>query len=109
MINSLKKGKAFERFVAQWLREEFKIQARRGQQFCGLDGSHDIVSNLPINFECKNTNSFSLHKSMEQAERDSSGKTIPVVIYKSNRKEPVLIVKLNKLKELVKCLAPYTE
>ncbi len=106
-INSRAKGARFERWVANWLKEEMAIEARRGQQFCGISGSHDIVLNLPVNFECKHVSNFSLYKAMEQAERDSGEKTIPVVVYKTNKKDPVLIVKLSRLKDLVKCLADH--
>ena len=59
MVDSRNKGKVGERELAKKLRE-YGFEARRGQQYCGADGSADVVGLEGVHIECKRTERLSL-------------------------------------------------
>jgi hypothetical protein len=85
-MNSREKGKRGER---QW-RDELRAagyEARRGQQFCGLPESPDVVCDaLPwIHFEVKAVEKLNIWDAMAQAWRDAhvtANKKVPIVAHK---------------------------
>lgn len=60
------KGKRGERELAGILRD-YGYDTRRGQQFCGSDGSADVVGLPGIHIECKRVEKLNLLEAMEQA------------------------------------------
>lgn len=101
---SLVKGKCYEREVAQWFRENFDCTATRSQQYCGKGGDADLAINMPIHVECKRVEAFSLYTALSQAKADAKEGVVPVVIHRKNNKPSVLIIELDKLKELIAAL-----
>lgn len=100
-INSRTKGKQGELEISHILKDN-GIEARRGQQFSGGADSPDVVADMPgIHIEVKRVESFNLRKAMEQAERDSNGKT-PVVFQRGNRQRWVTVLFLEDFLELYK-------
>ena len=107
MTNSRAKGKRGELEYAHWLRDNFGLDARRGQQYCGLAGNADVVNGFPNTHpECKWTESLNLGKAMMQAVADCGGDAIPYVVSKKNRQDMLITVRANDLKEF--CTAVVT-
>lgn len=109
MVNSIKKGKAFERTVVN-LFKAAGVNARRTQQFAGNtgDASDVLLIDFPhIHVECKayhRITKANLLSFYEQCERDTAqNKKKWVVIYKSDG-QPLKIMSLypydTKLSEL---------
>lgn len=101
-INSRNKGASGERELAHELERVLGCSARRGQQFSGGPDSPDVVTNIPgIHIECKRTERFNLYAAMEQSTRDAGENNIPVVCHRSNRKDWVVVVRLDDLPRLL--------
>ena len=87
-INSRMKGKRGELAACSAWREE-GWAARRSQQFCGAGGeSADIlVEDLPANLhiEVKCVEKLNLQQAMDQARRDASPGSTPIVMHKRSR------------------------
>lgn len=83
MVNSRQKGAAYERHVASLFRGE-GYEARRGQQFCGLNGAADVVDVPHLHIECKAVERLNLYDAIAQAKRDARDGEIPIVIHKKN-------------------------
>tara|TARA_R100001530_G_scaffold14326_1_gene12968 strand:- start:1167 stop:1523 length:357 start_codon:yes stop_codon:yes gene_type:complete len=98
MTNSRAKGKRGELEYAHWLQDNFGLNARRGQQYCGLAGNADVVGGFPNTHpECKWTESLNLLKAMAQAVADC-GDAIPYVVSKKNRQDILITVRASDLK-----------
>lgn len=78
---SREKGKRGEREFAKLCRE-FGYNARRGQQYNGLDGE-DVVGLDGIHVEVKRVEKLNIEKALQQAEKDRQGK-IPIVAHRKN-------------------------
>ena len=104
MINSRSKGARFEREVAKWLRDQFGLDARRGQQFAGGPDSPDVVGWRGVHIEAKHVERLNIEDAMVQSERDA-GANVPVVIHKKNRTAAMLTVRLEDLERLGVCIA----
>lgn len=98
--NSREKGKVGERELVHAIKEHLGLSTRRGQQFCGADGSADVVGMEGIHVECKRDEALNLYKAMLQAEGDSKG-GIPTVWHRKNRQPWMVTVKLVDLLEFV--------
>jgi len=87
-INSRQKGAAGEREWAKLCREQGFEDARRGQQFSGIEGK-DVVGLPDIHVEVKRVERLNISKAMEQAIEDSKDTEIPIVAHrkKSGRVE----------------------
>ena len=83
------KGARFERWVADYLRQE-GYDCRRSAQYCGNTGDAPDVIGLPyIHIECKAYKDKEWDDSwMEQAKRDAHGNSIPVVLHKVDYHKP---------------------
>lgn len=84
MTNSRAKGARAERELAKILREHGFEDARRGQQFSGLEGE-DVVGIPFVHIECKNVQRLNLRDAMAQSERDAREDQYPVVMHKKDR------------------------
>lgn len=86
MKNSREKGKRYELHVAGLFKAE-GYEARRSQQFAGINGDADVVGVPGIHIEAKAREAMShsqLYDAMSQAKRDKREGEIPVVIHKKN-------------------------
>jgi len=91
-INSRTKGAQAEREVAQLLRNQGHIEARRGQQYSGLKGDADVVGVKGIHIEVKRQERVIDEKWLNQAEHDARLGDVPVVMYRrSHEKWKILI------------------
>ena len=81
--------------------ESLGIQARRSQQFCGADGTADVLSSLEgVHWEVKRYSRISAVRFLEQAEADSLPNDVPVVAMREDRGEWVVMLKLKELQRL---------
>jgi len=85
-INSREKGKTGEREFAALCREHGFKNARRGQQFNGLEGK-DVVGLEGIHIEVKRVERLNIDKAMKQSIEDSKEGEIPIVAHRRNREE----------------------
>ena len=93
MINSLRKGKRGEREFVQFCKKHGFLEARRGQQYSGIEGE-DIVGLPHIHVEVKfygKKEDLNIQKALEQAIRDADTK-IPVVAWRINHQRGRTIV-----------------
>lgn len=100
-MNSRNKGAAGERELAGILRE-YGIDARRGQQFCGINGDADVLGLDGFHIECKRVEKLNIDTAMEQSARDARDGEIPIVCHRKNRKEWLVTIKLKDFMEVVK-------
>lgn len=85
-INSIEKGKRFERELARRLRM-YGYDCRRGQQYCGSNGDADVVGLHGIHIEAKFCEKMQLYDWVWQAKRDAKPDEIPAVFHKRNNCE----------------------
>ena len=78
------KGKRGEREFAKLCREA-GYDARRGQQYNGLDGE-DVVGLPGVHVEVKRVERLDLYGALAQSKRDAGGK-MPIVAHKRNNSE----------------------
>lgn len=84
-MNSRNKGKAGERELAKYL-QAHGYNAKRGQQYCGIQGNADVIGVDYLHIECKRCQQVRDEDFLKQAERDAKG-NIPTVWYRRNREE----------------------
>lgn len=112
-INSRMKGKYGELELVKVLNELLGIRARRGRQYCGLDGSPDVVlqqeedsgelSDIKgLHVECKRVEQLNLYKALKQSESDAKPDEIPVVCHRRNQDTWIISFRLDKLKDVAK-------
>lgn len=89
-INSREKGKRGEREFAKLCRE-YGYNARRGQQYNGLDGD-DVVGLPNIHVEVKRVEKLNIYNAIAQSARDSKEKT-PIVAHKKNNCDWLITMK----------------
>ena len=100
-MNSNRKGKVFEREIAQYLREHGYIEARRGQQYKGGADSPDVIGLTGFHIECKRTERFDLYGSLKQSKRDSGENEIPIVVHRKNNEQSVVVISLDDFMEVI--------
>lgn len=84
-MNSRSKGKRGELECARILREYGFKNARRGQQYAGVNGDADIVDALPgVHIEVKRREKFAGYEWIAQAERDARPGEIRTVWWRKN-------------------------
>ena len=95
-VNSRAKGAAGERELAKILRDYGFDNAKRGQQFCGINGNADVVDALPgIHIECKRVEKLNIESAMAQSERDARDGEMPAVFHRKNRQEWLVTMRLD--------------
>ena len=92
-VNSRQKGAAFERKVANILKQ-YGYDCRRGQQYCGSNGDADVIGLEGIHIEAKAVERLNIYEAMEQAKRDARENELPAVFHKKNRKEILVTMTL---------------
>ena len=92
-INSKQKGKRAELEIAQILRNQGHLDARRGAQYCGINGDADVVGVKGIHIEVKHQEKVYDEKWMKQAEDDARHGELPVVIYRRNREQWKVLIR----------------
>jgi hypothetical protein len=85
-MNSKQKGKRGELELSRYLREHGFTEAKRGVQYKGGPGSHDIVGVPGHNIECKRVEALSLYDAYTQSCRDAAPGETPIVVHRRNGK-----------------------
>lgn len=84
-MNSRDKGARGERELANLLKDKYNYKnARRGQQFSGLNGDADVVGIDGLHIECKRVEKLNIENALNQSIRDSRDGEIPVVFHRKN-------------------------
>lgn len=83
-MNSRDKGKRGELEAAHVLKKH-GYDARRGQQFAGINGDADVVGLPDIHLEVKRVEKLNIDDALEQSIRDAKETEIPVVMHRKNR------------------------
>lgn len=86
MTNSKQKGKRGELEVAHFFKD-YGFDARRSQQFAGMNGDADVVGVPFLHLEVKRTEKLNLDKAMAQSVRDAREGEIPTVVHRKDRQE----------------------
>lgn len=82
-INARRKGKRNELLLAHKF-QEYGFDARRSQQFAGINGDADVVGVPYLHIECKAVQKLNLDKAMEQSKRDAREGETPTVVHRKN-------------------------
>ena len=85
-MNSRNKGKRGELEVAHLL-QSYGYEARRSQQYAGINNDADVVGLPGIHIEVKRVEKLNIDNAIEQAIRDASYGEKPTVIHRKNNKE----------------------
>jgi Holliday junction resolvase len=99
-INSKRKGAAGEREFSKLLRDHGFSEARRGQQYSGIEGE-DVVGLLGYHVEVKRVERLNIHDAMQQSIRDADNQ-IPIVAHRKNRTPWLVTMRAEDFLELVK-------
>lgn len=96
-MNSRRKGADGERELARILRNDYGFKdAKRGQQYCGINGNADVVDALPgIHIECKRVERLNLYEAMAQAKRDAREDELPAVFHRKNHADWLVVMPLD--------------
>lgn len=101
-VNSKNKGKRGELELCHKLAEH-GIEARRSQQYCGMDeGEADIVGLFGIYAEVKRVEALNVSKAMSQAERDAINGRMPTVFHRKNGEPWMVTMRLDDWAEMYK-------
>lgn len=98
-MNSRQKGARGERELAGVLRSH-GYEARRGQQYSGINGDADVVGLPGIHIECKRVEQLNIDKAMEQSIRDARYGEMPTVMHRKNGKQWLVTMPLVDWMEL---------
>ena len=104
-INSRDKGARAERELTSELNKLLPVSTRRTQQYCGSTGeASDLVGIPGIHIECKWVEKLNVRDAMDQAIRDSKGKSCPTVFHKKNHKPWLVTFRLDDIIDFLTCL-----
>lgn len=98
MTNSRRKGKDGELEVARILRDH-GYDSRRGVQYSGSPDSPDVTGLPGYHIEVKRTNTFRMYDALAQSERDAGEDEVPIVIHRPDRKDWVVVMRLEDFLE----------
>ncbi len=101
--NSRAKGAVGERELAAEFNRLFATNARRGQQYSGIEGE-DVVGLTGIHVESKRVQALNIHNAVEQAVRDSKQLKVPAVFHRKNHKPWLVTVQLDDLESFVRAM-----
>lgn len=98
-INSREKGKRGENQLAKKLRD-FGYDARRSQQYAGINGDADVVGLPYIHIECKRVERLNLYDAMAQSRADARQGELPTVMHRRDFSEWLVTMKLDDWMEI---------
>ena len=100
MINSKNKGRVGEREFAKFLRAHGFSEARRGQQYSGIEGE-DVIGLPGHHVEVKRVERLNIHDAMNQSISDAN-EQIPIVAHRKNRTEWLVTMRAEDFLEMVR-------
>jgi hypothetical protein len=83
--------------------------ARRSVQYCGSDGTADLIAQDKIHIEVKARKSIGAVRFHDQAVADAKPGTLPIVVMKEDRGDFFLMVRLDDLPKLMETLVERPE
>lgn len=99
--NGNRKGKAGERELAKAI-VEAGYEARRSQQYCGVEGDGDLKHSIPgLHIECKRVERLNVLKAYEQAATEAGFKT-PCVMHRCNQSPWLVTLSLSDFLALLR-------
>ncbi len=101
-MNARDKGKRGELELAHILQAHGYNSARRGQQFCGLNGEADVIGLAGYHIECKRVERLNIDTAMAQSIRDARDGEVPTVMHRRNQKGWLVTMRLDDFLELIK-------
>ncbi len=101
-INSNQKGKVGEREWAKLCRDHGFEEARRSQQYAGINNDADVVGLPGLHVEVKRVEKLNVSGALGQATRDKAKDEIPIVAHRKNREPWLVTMKAEDWFELYK-------
>jgi Holliday junction resolvase len=99
-MNSRQKGKRGELEAAHVL-QEYGFDARRGQQYAGINGDADVVGVPGYHLEIKRNEHLNLEEAVKQSVRDAREGERPIVMHRKNRGEWLVTIRLDDFMNLI--------
>lgn len=101
-INSNNKGKKGELELANILKEYGFDDARRSQQYAGINNDADLVGLPNLHIECKRVEKLNIHNAVQQMKRDKREDELGTVFHRRNRTEWLVTMTLDDFMEIYK-------
>lgn len=102
-INSRQKGKRGELELAHKLKDFGFTEAKRGQQYSGINGDADVVDAIPnIHIEVKRVERLNIDEAMAQSVRDARENETPTVFHRRNNKGWLVTMRLEDFIKIYK-------
>lgn len=98
-MNSRQKGKRGELELAHKLKE-YGYEARRSQQYAGINNDADVVGLPHIHCEVKRVEKLNLYNAMAQSKNDAKDDEKPVVFHRKNNCEWLVTMRFDDFMEL---------
>lgn len=98
-MNSKNKGKRGELEVAHLL-QKYGYDARRSQQYAGINNDADVVGLPGIHIEVKRVEKLNISEAMAQSMRDAKTGELPIVLHRKNRQEWLVTMPFDEWIEL---------
>lgn len=98
-MNSRDKGARFERELAGMLRD-YGYDARRGQQYCGVNGNADVIGLPGIHIEAKRVERLNIYDAMSQSKREAKEDEIPIVMFCKNYCKTLVVIEFDDFMEM---------
>ena len=102
MVNSNRKGKAGERELSKLFRSYGFEEARRSQQFAGINNDADVVGLPHVHVECKRVERLNIHDAIEQTIRDKREEELGIVAHRKDRTQWLVTMTLDEWMEIYK-------
>ena len=99
-MNSRQKGKRGELEAAHVLKE-YGVDARRGQQYAGINGDADVVGLDGYHIEVKRNEQLNLEEAVKQSVRDARENETPIVMHRKNRGEWLVTLRIDDFMHLI--------
>ena len=83
-MNSRSKGKRGELEAAHAL-QEYGYDARRSQQYAGINSDADVIGLPGVHIEVKRVEKLNIDDALDQSMRDARDNEVPIVMHRKNR------------------------
>ena len=101
-INSDQKGKAGEREVANIFKGYGFTEARRSQQYAGINNDADVVGLPNMHVEVKRVERLNIHHAVEQSHEDKREDELGMVVHRKNHTPWLVTMTLDEWMEIYK-------
>ena len=101
-INSKQKGKQGEREIANIFKDYGFEDARRSQQYAGINNDADVVGLPKMHVEVKRVERLNIHNAVEQAHEDKRDDELGMVAHRKNHTEWLVTMTLDEWMEIYK-------